>query len=60
MVYAFPALKEGAEVVSKNSQGRWLPAGRITRGSIFLGEGLSFTEFNQQAFENKQKVQMVT
>ena len=56
--FAFPALKEGAEVVSKNSQGRWVPAGRITRGSIFLGDGLSFSETNELKFKQKMEVKI--
>jgi hypothetical protein len=59
-VYAFRLLKEGSEVVMKNSQGRWVKAGRITRDCIFLGNGLSWSETNELKFKNEQRAEMVT
>jgi hypothetical protein len=54
-VYVFPLLKEGTDVVCKTAEGKWIPAGRITRGGIFLGEGLSFSETNDLKFKNETK-----
>jgi len=48
-ILVFPNLKEGAEVVGLEN-GKWVKAGRITRGLIFLGPGLSYSETNEQLF----------
>ena len=57
LLYVFPLLKEGIEIIMKNAEGKWLKAGRITRGSIFLGEGLSFSETNDAKFKSETKLE---
>jgi hypothetical protein len=42
-VYVFNEKREGAPVLVLNS-GEWVKAGRVTRGSIFLGPGISSSE----------------
>ena len=54
-VFVYPLLKEGTEVVTKTADGKWVKAGRVTRGCIFLGEGLSFSETNDLRFKNETK-----
>jgi hypothetical protein len=51
MVYVLASLREGSEVVTKGANGKWVKAGRVTRGSVFLGEGLSWGETNEQKWE---------
>jgi hypothetical protein len=59
-VYVFPSLKLGVEVVSKNSEGKWLKVGRVARDCVFLGEGMSWSETNEAKFKNETKlVQLV-
>lgn len=52
-IFVYPLLKEGTEVVTKTAEGKWIRAGRITKGSIFLGDGLSFSETNDLRFKNE-------
>jgi hypothetical protein len=52
-VLVFPNLKEGAEVVSPVN-GKWAKVGRVTRGMIFLGPGLSYSEMNEELFKGKK------
>lgn len=47
-MYVFLLLKEGTEVVSKGADGNWLKVGRVARGCIFLGDGLTWGETNEQ------------
>jgi hypothetical protein len=49
-VFVFSSLKEGTEVVTKTAEGKWIKAGRVTRGGIFLGDGLSYSETNEKMF----------
>jgi hypothetical protein len=48
-------LKPGTVVIAKKSEGKWVPAGRVARGCIFLGEGLTWSETNEERFKNEQK-----
>jgi hypothetical protein len=53
-ILVFPNLREGSEVVGLEN-GKWIKAGRVTRtGLIFLGEGLSYSETNEQKFRNEK------
>jgi hypothetical protein len=52
-ILVFPNLKEGAEVVGL-AGGKWTRCGRVTRGLIFLGEGLSYSEMNEELFKGKK------
>ena len=54
VVYVFPLLKEGTEVVMKSGK-NWIKVGRVARSCIFLGEGLSFSETNEEKFKNETK-----
>lgn len=53
-IYAFHALKEGAEVVTKEN-GKWVKAGRISHGDVFLGDGQSYAEWSQTS-EGQQDI----
>lgn len=55
-LYVFSSFKEGTEVVSKIGSGAWVQhAGRICRNVIYLGEGLRWSETNEQKFKTEQK-----
>jgi hypothetical protein len=55
VLYVFGSFKEGTEVVSKVGSGSWVQrAGRITRNAVYLGEGLSWNESNEQKFKNEK------
>jgi hypothetical protein len=43
-VYVFKEKREGEQVLVLDS-GKWVKAGRVTRSSIFLGEGTSSDEY---------------
>ena len=53
-VYVFANLKEGQPVVKKVN-GKWTQVGRITHGVIFIGEGKSFSETNEEEQALNQK-----
>lgn len=55
-VYVLATLRPGTDVVTKNQEGKWVKAGRVARGCIFLGEGLSWSETNEQRFRDEQKL----
>jgi hypothetical protein len=46
MVFVFKEKRQGEEVLMLDS-GRWVRAGRVSRSSIFLGEGISSDEYYQ-------------
>jgi hypothetical protein len=50
LVYVYANLKEGVKVVAKVGD-KWVQAGRVTRGIIFLGEGRSYSETIEQKFK---------
>ena len=51
-VYVFKDLHEGRDVVTKTEKG-WEKAGRVVRGTIFLGPGKSYSEMaEEQALKN--------
>jgi len=52
-LYVFSSFKEGCEVVTKTKEGPWIRGGRVCRNGIFLGEGLSWSEFHEQKFKNE-------
>jgi hypothetical protein len=62
-VYVFKEKRQGEQVLVLEN-GKWVKAGRITRGDIFLGQGLSYGEFcltpeglrsGQEALRNSPK-----
>jgi len=57
-ILVFPSLKEGAEVVGLEN-GKWVKVGRVTRGLIFLGQGLSYSETNEQLFSGSNPREML-
>lgn len=51
-IYVFKDLREGADVVVK-TEGSWAKAGRVVRGTVFLGPGKSYSEtMDEQALKN--------
>jgi len=44
VVYVMPDMKEGTEIIMKSGD-KWVHAGRVARGCMFLGEGQSYSEF---------------
>jgi hypothetical protein len=42
-IYVFKDLDEGTEVVVK-TEGGWARAGRVARGTVFVGEGKTYSE----------------
>ena len=57
-ILVFANLREGAEVVGLEG-GKWVKAGRVTRGMIFLGPGLSYSETNEQLFRGSNPREML-
>jgi len=57
-ILVFPSLKDGAEVVGLEN-GKWVKVGRITRGLIFLGQGLSYSETNERLFQGSNPREML-
>jgi hypothetical protein len=61
-IYVFHENKQGVPVLCKianDANAHWEKAGRITKyHQVFLGEGLSFSEFNEQnaSLEREQPV----
>ncbi len=43
-VYVFRQKRDGEEVLALEN-GKWVKTGRITRGDIFLGPGISYDEY---------------
>jgi hypothetical protein len=58
-VYVFPLLKEGTEIVMKNTEGKWIKAGRVAFGCIFLGDGKTYYETNNERFLNEKWINPV-
>lgn len=46
-VYVVTDLKVDSDVLVK-SEGKWVKAGRVARGVIFLGEGQTYSEYNEE------------
>jgi hypothetical protein len=42
-VYVLADMKEGTKIIMKSGD-KWVHAGRVARGCIFLGEGQSYSE----------------
>jgi hypothetical protein len=55
VLYVFAGFKEGTQVVSKTRGGPWTPAGRICRNVVFLGDGLTWSETNEQNLKGETK-----
>ena len=45
IVYVITDMKQGSPVISKDSQGRWVNVGTVVHGSVFLGDGISYSEY---------------
>lgn len=51
-VFVLPDMKTGTTVLKLEGK-KWVQAGRVARGCVFLGSGLTFAEFNEQQFKNE-------
>lgn len=58
-VYVFHELKEGMVVLGKGQDGKWIKVGRVARGSVFLGEGMPYSEYAQTPEGRKQIEEML-
>lgn len=52
-VYVMKDLKVGTEVVMQVSVGNWVHAGRVASGCIFLGEGQTYREMQDEQYKKK-------
>lgn len=56
-IYVVKDLREKEEVVVK-TDGGWMKAGRVARGCVFLGEGESYSEYNERIYrENPEEAE---
>ena len=54
IIYVFPTFKNGTQVVMKAGD-KWIPGGRVIHNYIYLGDGLSWSETNEQKFKTEMK-----